>query len=83
MVALIAQALCSLQPVTMSQPQAATVRGNFKHFLFCCLQDTSTHMHSAYTQNWRHAYFVPSSIILQETTPPPSTPYTTTTKNIF
>lgn len=30
-------------------------------------------MHSACMQNWIHAYFVASSIILQETTPPPPT----------
>lgn len=84
MVVLIAQALCSLQPDTISQLQAATVRGIFKDLLFCCLKDTSIHMHSAYMQNWIHAYFVASSIILQETPPPaPSSPYTTTKKISF
>ena len=72
MVVLIAQALCCLQPVTVSQLQAATVRGIFTDLPpFCFLKDTSIHTHYAYMQNWIHAYFVASSIILQETTPPP------------
>ena len=57
MVVLIAQALCSLQPVLLSQPQAATVRGIFKDLLFCCLKGTSTHMHSAYMQTGTRIYF--------------------------
>ena len=71
MIVLIAQALFSLRPVTVSELQAATLRGIFKDLLFCCLKDTSIHMHSAYMQNWIHEYFVASSIILQETPPHP------------
>ena len=60
------------------------MRGIFKDLLFCCLKDTSIHMHSAYMQNWIHAYFVASSITLQETLPPlPPLPHTQLKKIYF
>lgn len=83
MAVLIAQALCSLQPVSLQYHNYKPLlcEESLKDLLFCCLKDTSIHMHSAYMQNWIHAYFVASSIILQETTP--LSPYTITKKNLI